>query len=61
MLHQITRWFANLFRPRSTPASIHLPFPRQTLVLLHRYYMEDACCHQERKHVHQLARTMTLP
>ena len=59
MLKSIIRRFASLFQPRKT--ALVGPFPRQTLVILQRHYLENACCHQERKHIHEATRTLNLP
>jgi hypothetical protein len=59
MLKSIIRRFANFFQPRR--AALIGPFPRQTLVILHRHYLEDACRHQERKHIRAAAQTVSLP
>jgi hypothetical protein len=58
MLKSIIRRFANWFQPRR--AALVGPFPRQTLVILHRHYLEDACCHQKRKHIRGAAQTVNL-
>jgi hypothetical protein len=59
MLKSIIRRFASFFQPRQT--ALVGPFPRQTLVILQRHYLENACCHQERKHIRQAAKTLYLP
>jgi hypothetical protein len=59
MFQSIIRRFASFFQPRR--AALAGPFPRQTLVLLQRHYLEHACCHQERKHIHEAAKTVSLP
>jgi hypothetical protein len=59
MLKSIIRRLASCFQPRRI--ALVGPFPHQTLVILHRHYMEDACCHQERKHIRAAAQTLHLP
>jgi hypothetical protein len=59
MFQFMTRLFDRVFGPRPV-RTVRAPFPRQTLVVLHRHYMAIACRHQERRNNQRLARTLEL-